>query len=180
MTVEEFGYVDKTFNESMFITKANNIFVKLLTAIMMDKLDEVDHFIGDSVMDYAKGIINNVKDKNQRQMYDELNVKESKISSINELDDVYEIKVYLQSRYMNYIISLDSGDVISGNDQSRIQVDYMLTFIKRKDADTQGIVRKCPGCGATLNVNDSGKCNYCGSIYNQEDYDWILSELKVC
>ena len=81
---------------------------------------------------------------------------------------------------MNYIISLDSGDVISGNDQSRIQVDYMLTFIKRKDADTQGIVRKCPGCGATLNVNDSGKCNYCGSIYNQEDYDWILSELKVC
>ena len=180
MTVDEFKDVDKTFNESMFITKANNIFVKLFTAIMMDKLDEVDHFISDYVMAYAKGIVNGLKDKNQRQMYDELNVKESKISSIDVLDNVYEIKVYLQSRYMDYIISLDSGDTVSGNDQSRIQVDYMLTFRKKKDADTQGIVRKCPGCGATLNVNNSGKCDYCGSIYNQEDYDWVLTELKVC
>ena len=35
------------FNEAMFKTKVDNIFVKLLTAVMKGKLEEVDHFISD-------------------------------------------------------------------------------------------------------------------------------------
>ena len=180
MTVEEFRQIDSTFNESMFLTKVGNVFVKLFTAIMMDKLEDVDHFVGDSVMEYAERIASNARNAGHRQMYDELNVKDSQISEITEEDSVYKIKVYLQSRYMDYIISLDDGTFVSGNDQSRIQVNYYLTFTKKKDANKQGIVRKCPGCGAAISVNTTGKCEYCGSIYNQEDYDWVLTELEVC
>ncbi len=180
MTVEEFRQIDSTFNESMFLTKVGNVFVKLFTAIMMDKLEDVDHFVGDSVMEYAERIASSARNAGHRQMYDELNVKDSQISEITEEDSVYKIKVYLQSRYMDYIISLDDGAFVSGNDQSRIQVNYYLTFTKKKDANKQGIVRKCPGCGAAISVNTTGKCEYCGSIYNQEDYDWVLTELEVC
>ena len=179
MTVEEFSKIDSTFNQSMFITKVNNIFVKLLSNIMMDRLDEVKHFISDSVYEYAERILNNAKSKNGRQMYDELNVKDSNIESIEVNESVYIIKVYLQSRYMNYIIDLSNGNLISGNNSSREQVNYRLTFIKRKDAKEQGIARKCPGCGASISVNTSGKCEYCDSTYNQADYDWVLDELEV-
>ena len=55
----------------------------------------------------------------------------------------------------------------------------VLTFVKKATAQKQGVVRKCPTCGAPLSVNTSGKCEYCGSIYNQEDYDWVLNELEV-
>ena len=180
MSIEEYKSLNPSFDQSMFITKVNNIFIKLFTAIMMDNLEEVNHFIGDSVMDYAEGIASKTRGSGNRQMYDELNVKDSSISSIDVEDNVYKIKVYLQSRYMDYIINLDSGALVSGNDSSRIQVNYYLTFTKRIDANSQGIVRKCPGCGAAINVNNSGKCEYCGSIYNQEDYDWVLTELEVC
>lgn len=180
MTVEEFRQIDSTFNESMFLTKVNNIFIKLFTSIMMDSLEDVDHFIGNDVMNFAEGIASKTRDTGNRQMYDELNVKDSTIQNIIVEDNVYVIKVYLQSRYMDYIINLDSGDLVSGNDQSRIQVDYLLTFTKKKDATNQGIVKKCPGCGASLSVNTTGKCEYCGSIYNQEDYDWVLTGLEVC
>ena len=44
----------------------------------------------------------------------------------------------------------------------------------------QGIVRKCPTCGASMNINNSGECEYCHSIYNQEDYDWVLTKLEKC
>lgn len=37
--------IDKTFNEAMFITKVNNIFIMLHSAIMMDDLNRVRHFI---------------------------------------------------------------------------------------------------------------------------------------
>lgn len=178
MTVEEFRNIDSTFNESMFITKVNNIFVKLFTAIMLDKLDTVDHFINDEVYDAANNILNNVKSNGWRQMYDELNVKESKITNIEVNNDVYIINVYLQSRYMDYIINLGNGSLVSGNNSSRIQVDYNLTFTKKSNAMKQGIIRKCPGCGAPVNVNTSGICDYCGTSYNQEDYDWVLVKLE--
>ena len=178
MSVEEFRKIDTTFNESMFITKVNNIFVKLFTAIMLDKLDTVEHFISEDVYNYASNILNNAKGNGWRQMYDELNVKESRIVDIEVNNDVYIIKVYLQSRYMDYIINLSNGTLVSGNNKSRIQVDYNLVFTKKSNALKQGIIRKCPGCGAPVNVNTSGICEYCGSKYNQEDYDWVLTSLE--
>lgn len=30
-----------------------------------------------------------------------------------------------------------------------------------------------------MSVNTSGKCEYCLSIYNQEDYDYILVSINV-
>lgn len=179
MTIEEFLVLDKTFNESMFITKVNNIFIQLFSSIMLDELDNVKHFISDEIFNYANEIVLKNKNNGTRQMYDELNVKNSSIHSIEVNENVYTIKVYLQSRYMDYIISLDDGSRVSGNDDSRIQVDYMLTFEKKADFINQGVARKCPGCGAPMNINESGKCSYCGAIYNQEDYDWILTKLEV-
>jgi predicted lipid-binding transport protein (Tim44 family) len=180
MTLTEYKSMDPTFNESMFITKVNNIFVKLFTSIMMDKLNEVDHFVGDEVLLYAQGILNNAKNKGCRQMFDELNVKDSQIVNVEVKQDVYEIKVFLQSRYMDYIINLVNGNVISGDDTRRIAVDYNLIFTKKIDAKEQGITRKCPSCRAPLSVNTSGVCEYCGSTYNQEDYDWVLTKLEIC
>ena len=49
MTLAEFKKLDPSFNESMFITKVNNMFVKFFTDIMMDRLLEVKHFINDEV-----------------------------------------------------------------------------------------------------------------------------------
>ena len=37
------------FNEALFKTKIDNIFVKLFTAIMKGDLKKVDHFISDEV-----------------------------------------------------------------------------------------------------------------------------------
>ena len=147
---------------------------------MADKLNEVDHFVGDEVFAWAQSVLNNAKNQGCRQMYDELNVKDSHITSVEVKQDVYEIKVYLQSRYMDYIINLVNGSVISGDDTRRIAVDYNLTFTKKIDAKEQGIARKCPTCRAPLSVNTSGVCEYCGSTYNQEDYDWVLTKLERC
>ena len=179
MTIEEFKKIESTFNESMFLSKVNNIFVQLLSSIMLDKLNNIKHFVSDDVYNWAENIVNNNKNNNWRQMYDELNVKSTIIKEIEVNESVYIIKVYLQSRYMDYIMNLSNGSIVSGNDNSRIQVNYWLTFTKKVNANNQGIVKKCIGCGAPLNVNASGKCEYCGAIYNQEDYDWILTKLEI-
>ena len=166
------------FNEAMFKTKVDNIFVKLLTAVMKENLEEVDHFISDDVYKKYNDYIINLKNNNERQIYDELNVKNTIILSRNIIEEKEIVEVEIISRYMDYIISNNTGDLIRGDDTKRIEKTYTLTFEKKLNTKEKSIVRKCPGCGASISVNTSGKCEYCGTIYNLEDYDYILTNIN--
>lgn len=177
MTIEELEKLDNTFNQANFISKCNNIFVKFFTAIMMDNLNEVDHFISDKVYQYGEDIISPLRNKNYKQIYDELNVKNSRIQQVSKENNNYKIVVFLESRYMDYIID-ENGNTIEGNDTERIQVDYILTFTKRINATDQGIAKICDSCGSPMNVNSTGICEFCGSTYKQEKHDWVLTNIE--
>ena len=111
-------------------------------------------------------------------MYDELNVKDSKILTIEDSNDKYVITVLLEARYMDYLMDIDTGKYISGHNDYRVQENYYLTFIKYKKASDQGIIKKCPGCGNSLSINTSGVCPYCKTIYDQENHDWVLDKIE--
>ena len=49
MSIEELRQKDKNFDESMFLTKVANIFVKLLTSVMRQDTKDVAHFLAPSV-----------------------------------------------------------------------------------------------------------------------------------
>lgn len=168
----------KDFDEAMFLSKVDNVFVKIFTAVMLDELDDVKHFMNENIYLDLKKRNHSLNEKCQRQMYDEINVKSSSVVSIDEKNGYYIIEVSLDARYMDYVIDLDSGDLLLGDDTRRIEVPYTLVFKKRISAIEQDMIRRCPGCGYSLDVNDSGKCDYCGGIYNLEDYDFILEKIE--
>ena len=165
------------FNEAMFKTKVDNIFVKLYTAVMKGNLDDVKHFLSQDVYEKFNNYIKELTSNGKRQMYDELNVKNTRIISRTKTDDKEIVKVELISRYMDYIIDINNGNLISGDNTRRIEKRNILTFEKKLNTKDIGIVRKCPGCGASISVNTSGKCEYCDTIFNQEDYDYVLVEI---
>lgn len=167
------------FNEAMFKTKVDNIFVKVYTSIMKQDLSDVSHFIGDSLEHELQNKIDILKNNNQRQMYDELNVKDTKILNRTIDNDKEIVEVELISRYMDYIIDLDTGDIISGDDTRRTEKTNILRFEKSLNTKEIGMVRKCLGCGASISVNTSGKCAYCDRIYDQEKYDYVLMSMIV-
>lgn len=167
------------FNEAMFKTKVDNIFVKLYTSIMKEDLSDVAHFISDSLYEELNNKILKYKEKNQRQMYDEINVKSTSILSRNIYDDKEVIEVEIISRYMDYIIDEATGDTISGDDTRRIEKRNLLKFEKKLNTKETTLVRRCPGCGASISVNTSGKCDYCDTIFNLEEYDYILVSINI-
>ena len=167
------------FNEAMFKTKVDNVFVKLLTAVMEGDLSSVKHFISDEVYQKYQDIIDKLDGRNERQMYDELNVKNTYVESREIVDDKEIVQVRIISRYMDYLIDKDTGNLIRGDNTRRIERDYHLTFTKKLITKDIGLVRKCPGCGASISVNTSGKCEYCDTIYNLEDYDYVLVDINI-
>ena len=167
------------FNEAMFKTKVDNIFVKLYTCIMKGDLTDVKHFISKDLYNMFMAKINELSSSNKRQMYDEINVKNTSVISRNIIDNKEVIEVLIVSRYMDYIIDLYTGNVVSGDDTRRIEKNNILRFEKKLNTKEVGLVRKCPGCGASIDVNRAGKCEYCDTIFNLEDYDYILVSINV-
>ena len=167
------------FNEAMFKTKVDNIFVKLYTCIMKGDLTDVRHFISEELYNNYINKINELISHNKRQLYAEINVKNTMIINRKILEDKEIIDVEIVSRYMDYIIDINTGDLISGDDTRRIERRNILRFEKKLNTKDFGIVRKCPGCGASINVNNTGKCEYCDTIFNLDDYDYILVSINV-
>lgn len=171
--------LDPTFAESKFLTKVDNIFVMLHISLMTNNLERVKHFVSENVFNQFKEKLDTLNQNNQIQMFDELNVKSTTIQNVEITDENFIINVKLTSRYMDYIIDKTTKKLINGNNSSRVQKENYLTLKKRRDFKTQGSVRKCPSCGANMDINNTGKCKYCGTIYNNSDYDWILTDIET-
>ncbi len=170
---------DNNFSESKFITNINNIFIQLHLSLTTNNLDKIKHFVSDEIYNTFKHRLDNLNNSNQVQMFDEINVKQTTILKVEELSDKFSIKVNITSRYMDYIIDKNTGKKIYGDDTRRVEKENYLTYEKRKDFILQSEARKCPSCGANIDVNANGKCEYCGTVYNLEKHDWILTELET-
>ena len=146
---------------------------------MYDELETVKHFMTEELYQKYKYQIEILNHKNLRQMYDELNVKSTSIIDFQSTDTDFIITVHLTSRYLDYFLNKETGDFVSGDNQRRVEKQNILTLTKQKNFLTQKVVRKCPGCGASISVNTNGICAYCGTTYNLEDYNYILTDIKT-
>lgn len=168
---------DKEFSEAKFRAKVDNVYIQLYTAVMKQDLQKVKHFLSDEVFEKYDKKIKELQAANQIQIYDELNVSNTEILGIEELEDRFEIRVKLLTKYLDYRIAKDTKKFISGNRDVRTEKYVNLKFSKIKNAKALGSARKCTGCGANMDLNKTGVCEYCGSVYILRDYDWVLEEI---
>ncbi len=169
---------DSKFSESKFKTYVNNVFIQLHMALVTKELENVSHFVSDEVYDKFKKRLDELNTKHLIQMYDEINVAQTDILNYKITNTDIRITVYLISRYLDYLMD-ENGNYVSGDKNIRSERVNYLTFSKKIDhLDSDG-VHKCPGCGASVDVNANGKCAYCGAIYNLDDKYWVLISIET-
>lgn len=171
--------VDTLFNEAVFKSYVDNVFVKIYTAVMLNELENVRHFMSDDLFQMFLDRVEILNQKNLRQMYDELNVKSTDIIGFESNEHEFLITVKLVSRYLDYYLNKDSGEYVSGDLDTRVEKSYLLKFSKKRNFLPHGVVRKCPGCGASISVNTKGVCDYCGTVYHLVDHEYILVDFKM-
>ena len=170
---------DTEFSEAKFKSKVENEFVKIELSIVTGKVEAIKHCVSDEV--YAQ-ITNKVQEdinNNRIQMYDELNVADVRITNIEELEDRFRIYVNVHSKTLIYYLNRATRKFMSGNNKYRVDRNSILIFEKIKDARALGQARKCPYCAANLDLNNNGKCNYCGAIFPLQNYDWVITKMDI-
>ena len=165
------------FEKASFRKKVSNMFIQYLIAISKGNIDDVLHFIKEQPRQYAEHIIDNLKKQNITQKYDELNTNNINMDVISDDKKATIYGTAITIDCLDY--QLDKNNkVVSGSKDCKTMKTYFAKIIREKKADESGIIRRCPGCGHSSDVNYSGKCQYCGAIFNQEDYDYQILEIK--
>ncbi len=170
---------DSDFSESKFKSKVENEFVQIKLSMVTGKTERINHFVTDEIYDRIVEKVQDDINNNRIQIYDELNVANVQIINIQELEDSFEIEVNVTSRALEYFISRDNRKFISGNNSYRTERENKLIFRKIKNARDMGTARKCPSCGANMDINKDGKCSYCGAIYTLQNYDWVITYMDI-
>lgn len=161
-------------NDVELKSKFSNIFIMLLTGLMENDMTGAKHYISEELFTkYQDRCEKFIKNK-EYQCYDEPNVGDINITNRYEDDNYYYIEATLLSRYMDYVIDMDTLKYKRGVNDHRIDTYHHMVFRKRKDAKDRTEVVECPYCGASLDVNYNGKCEFCGKVFSAENYDYIL------
>jgi hypothetical protein len=88
------------------------------------------------------------------------------------------ITVRLFATSLDYTVSDDGKHVAGSRTKPRAYSEYW-TFIRgtnRKGPAKTDLA--CANCGAPLDVNQAGQCNYCKVKVTTGDFDWVLSRIE--
>lgn len=173
---DEIVKYDAYYNEAMFLSKVDHIFIMILDAIMDNDMSSVKHYLSDDIYQKYESLVNEYKEKGLTRLFDQMNVKSTDINRYDVNDNKLNIYVTIHARHMDYFID-ENGNYVSGVNTHRIEKDYHITFTKKLDAKELKEARRCPSCGNTLDINDTGVCPYCKSTIDMSIYDYIITKI---
>jgi predicted lipid-binding transport protein (Tim44 family) len=104
----------------------------------------------------------------------------SRLELANATSDAYfdAVTVRLYASGLDYTISED-GRLLSGNQKKpRAYSEYWTLIRGAQKKPTDKGDRQCPNCGAPLQINMAGNCQYCAVKVTSGEYDWVLSRIE--
>ena len=170
---------DAQIDNTKFLSKVDNIYILLMSGVAFDELENVRHKVSADVYNRYEVICINNRAKGFTQIYDELNVRSTNIKDIKKFDDKIVVEVELISGYVDYVINNANGKLVSGDSERKEFHRNILTLEKRLDAKGVRTSMHCPTCGKPIDYNADGTCDYCGTVFNTEKFDYILTDIET-
>ncbi len=95
--------------------------------------------------------------------------------------DVYydAFTMRIEARMVDYVINSE-GKILQGSSSSKRTFSEYWTFVRRAGFKGKSSLNpeKCPNCGAELNINQAGYCEYCKAKITSGSFDWILALIE--
>ena len=164
------------FDEGEFLRKGYDIFLNVQDAWTNFDLEKVHNSITDEMFNQYESQLSSMEIKGEQNIMKDFVLKASAITNCSKQNDNIEVTTKYIVEFYDYIIDKASGNVLRGSKARKVRMYYDLTFIM---SASQTKIDHCPNCGAEVDVNASGVCEYCGSKIIGENADWVMSK-KLC
>jgi predicted lipid-binding transport protein (Tim44 family) len=169
---------DPAFNWQAFQARTALIFNELQVAWSSLEWQRIRPYVSDNLFQmllfwieaYKKAALRNVLENPQVTFIEIARVLSDKYY------DAITVRVYAQS--LDYTVDA-KGKVVSGHRHTpRKYTEYWTLIRGTQKTGTAVATKNCPSCGAPLNINMAGQCQYCNARVTSGDFDWVLSQIE--
>ena len=164
-------------NIEEFNFKAYQIFYDVQMAWMNFDYDKLKELLTDELYNNYVMQLDALKLKNHKNTMKGFELIDSYICNLKEENDKYIAEVYLQVRFFDYVENSKTGMILRGSPNRKLNNCYKLTFIRTKDESNN--INECPRCGAPVEGNSTGICEYCKSKLINDNYNWVMSKKEI-
>ena len=165
------------FNKQEFLDNGYNIYKDVQNAWMNFKLEDVKDEITDELYNMYESQLTTLEVKGEQNIMKDFKVVKSYLKDAVVQNNTITITTGYVIQMYDYIIEKSTGKVIRGSSNNKLKIVYEMKF--RRTLDESAKIDKCPNCGAKIDMNTSGICEYCVSKLVSENTKWVLTEKKT-
>ena len=147
-------------------------YLAIQDAWMNFEYDKLKKYLTDELYNSYTMQLDALKVKKQKNIMNNFSCLDTKITEVTEENNLLNVTVYLRVSMYDYVVDKDNT-VLRGSNNHKIDIEYMLTFVKTKHNDDKDVI--CPNCGAKIEAVASGKCEYCGAVVVVDAKDYVMS-----
>ena len=171
---------DPNFNQQQFLDRAQVAFFLLQKAWQDRNVDEGRAYMSPGLYMGWKTQVDQMTAEHRKNVLEALYIQGMNIVKATHDDNFDNITVRVDASAKDYDIDDRTGKKTSGDSHDTPFTEFW-TFSRSAGTKTLvsgGIIeKKCPNCGAPLEVNATGECKYCNQPVTSGKFDWVLSRI---
>ena len=180
--ISEYTSIDPGFDSAELAAKLSNVYVKLQNAWQDKNLEPIRPYLTDDFYGQMDRQLTAMKNHNQTNYIERIAVLSSEPVSFYQENDMDHIVAILKTRIIDYTLDDRTGALVSGSKTREKFMTYEYDLCRKSGVKThteKGLSSVvCPHCGAPLDINQTAKCPYCGSVVTIVNEDWAIKSIK--
>lgn len=175
--IDEIKAHDPAFDPDQLITGLQASFYVVQQGWSERRPDLTRSVMADSIWNAHRMQIDGYTRSKQTNLMDGLAIQYANLvaASCDGSHDTIVVRFFAQSA--DYVVNDDNGKMVRGHtDLQNWCEDWVYQRSARARTNPEGglLQRKCPNCGAPLDVEETGACKFCRAPIMAGDQDWVL------
>jgi hypothetical protein len=171
---------DPNFTEQQFLDRAQLAFFLLQKAWQDRNVDEGRAYMSPGLYMGWKLQVDQMTAQHRKNVLESLYIQGLHIVKASHDNNFDTITIRVDASAKDYDVDDQTGKKLGGDGSDTPFTEYW-TFTRSAGAKTLvsgGVTeKKCPNCGAPLEVNATGECKYCGQAVTSGKFDWVLGKI---
>ena len=174
---------DPGFDEEQFLGRCQAAFFLLQQAWMDRNVDEGRAYMSPGLYTSWRAQVDAMTAAHKKNVLENLYIQGLHVVKASHDLNFDRVTVKVDASATDYEVDDQTGKqvfAVGGSKADRPFTEYW-TFQRSAGAKTLvtgGITeKKCPNCGAPLEVNATGECKYCNAAVTSGQFDWVLARI---
>lgn len=181
--VSEYTALDPAFSDTAFTEKLSNMYVRFQNAWQEKDMDPLRPYLTDALYAQCNSQLDAYRRNRQTNRIERIAVLGADLVGWKQEGGNDVMVARLRTRIVDYVVDDATGNIVRGSNSAEKFMEYEWTLVRSSgqvtSADSGTKAQNCPNCGATVDINRTAVCEYCGSVLTTDTFDWAVSEIKA-